>query len=205
MPSYRLVGKYIYRPSTQDVNMGGTRPDGSPNIVRQPGPMVRVEVGTILDDVTDGELAGAPDRFQLVTEGEKAQMAAVLQETGTLPSHWVPQRGVHEPVSAPSAVVQKPLLSAGEVAAAKAAEHELHEVDAKHAEQRAQLDKERQDAADKAMTETFQQEAQRQHQARSSATGRFQGSTPAAPPPAPAPEAPAPAPETPAEGGRRRP
>src|SRR5262245_9481483 len=158
MPSYKVVNKYLYRATVQDVNMGGTRADGSPNIVRQPGPMQRVEVGTILNDVTEGELAGAPDRFALVTDEEVAQYAKVLEDTGTLPSQWAPERGVHEPVSAPGAAVQKPPLTGTEVTALKAAEAEIGKADAAHAEQQAKADTERQAAVDKALTETYQAE-----------------------------------------------
>ena len=77
---YRVIGKFIYRASTQEVTMG-TRPDGSPNVVRQPGPMQRLEVGTILDDVTPDELAAIGDRLELVTEeGTPAEPASPGEE-----------------------------------------------------------------------------------------------------------------------------
>jgi len=83
MPTYKVEGKHIFRASTIDLQMG-TRADGSPNIVRQPGPMLKVEPGTLLDDVRPEELQAFPDRFQhvpddqlqLLREQEAAAMAA---------------------------------------------------------------------------------------------------------------------------------
>ncbi|HEX6827158.1 MAG TPA: hypothetical protein VF077_12645 [Nitrospiraceae bacterium] len=75
MPSYTVQGKHIYRASTVETRMG-TKPDGSPDIVRQPGPMERVEVGTVLDDVSDAELRAFPDRFAPVqAEAEAPEQA----------------------------------------------------------------------------------------------------------------------------------
>jgi len=48
----------------------GLKPDGTPNIVRQPGPMRRVEVGTLLDDVQPEELQAFPDRFQFIPDDQ---------------------------------------------------------------------------------------------------------------------------------------
>jgi len=83
MPTYKVQGKHLYRASTIDLQMG-IRGDGTPNIVRQPGPMTKVEVGTLLDDVRPEELQAFPDRFQhipddqlqLLREQEAATMAA---------------------------------------------------------------------------------------------------------------------------------
>jgi hypothetical protein len=83
MPTYKVEGKHIFRASTIDLQMG-TRADGTPNIVRQPGPMLKVEPGTLLDDVRPEELQAFPDRFQhvpedqlqLLREQEAAAMAA---------------------------------------------------------------------------------------------------------------------------------
>lgn len=74
MPSYRVLNKFLYRASVVPTRMG-TKPDGSPDMVDQPGPMERVEAGTVLDDVTDAELRAFPDRFGPVdAEGESEQV-----------------------------------------------------------------------------------------------------------------------------------
>lgn len=72
MPNYRVLNKHIYRASIVPTRMG-TKPDGSPDIVEQPGPMERVEVGTVLDNVSDAELRAFPDRFGAVDERAEAE------------------------------------------------------------------------------------------------------------------------------------
>lgn len=197
MPSnYRVVGKYIYRATTQDVDMGGTKPDGSPNIVRQPGTMSRVEVGTVLTDVQPEELAAAPDRFVLVTDEQLAQEAQALAELGVTARTFVPEMGCHEPVNAPDAVVQKPPLTPEEAVAVKEAEAAIGKVQAEQAQQRAEMEKAQAEARDKAMTETMQHSVEQQRQARG---GRQQAPLPVTTSsPAPtSPAQPAPAPVTP--------
>jgi hypothetical protein len=177
MPAYRLIGKHIYRTTTQDIQMG-TRMDGSPNIVRQPGLMQRVEVGTILEDVTPAELAAAPDRFEQVDE---AALQAYYDNPTSLAIN-APLRGCHEPVNALDAPIQKPPLTAPEVAGALAAKAEVGKVDQAHAEQYQQMHKERDEAQAKAMTETVEAELKKQQsQAREAQASRGSRSAPPAP------------------------
>jgi hypothetical protein len=76
--AYRVVGKHILRTETVDLVMG-KKADGSDYVVRQPGPITRVEPGTILTDVTDEELAAFPDRFAVV-EGDVEALTAAEEE-----------------------------------------------------------------------------------------------------------------------------
>jgi hypothetical protein len=68
MAAYKIVGKPHHRSTL--IRQHVTYPDGSAGIVRQAGPMTQVPVGAILEDVTPGELAAFPDRFQAVTDSE---------------------------------------------------------------------------------------------------------------------------------------
>ena len=68
---YRVINKFIYYASTHDLDMGKDS-EGNPRIVRQMGPMDRVEVGTILEDVPAHVLAAFPNRFELVPESAPA-------------------------------------------------------------------------------------------------------------------------------------
>lgn len=201
---YRVIGKHIFRASTIDVNMGGTKADGTPNIVRQMGPIEQVAVGTILDDVTEKELAAAPDRFALVDEEAEAKTQQAMAEAGAPPMAFADERGVHEPAAHPNAPIQKPPLTGAEVAVVKDAMQSVQQVEVKHAEQAAQMDKELQEAQDKALAEASQKQAQ---QARERGPGgRFQASPP--PPPPPAAASPPPATsggDAATEHGRRRP
>lgn len=70
--AYRVKNRHIYRSEVVDLVMG-KKADGSDHIVRQPGPMTKVEAGTILTDVREEELAAFPDRFELV-EGDPEQL-----------------------------------------------------------------------------------------------------------------------------------
>lgn len=151
---YKVIGKFIYRTTTQDITMG-TRPDGSPNVVRQPGPMAKVEVGTILDDVTPAELAAAPDRFALVDE--KAESA---EPSGAGLALVAPLRGVYEPANALDASVQKPPLTAPEVEARMVAQKAVAEVETRHATEAAERAKELEETRAKAFTEAATQAAQ---------------------------------------------
>jgi hypothetical protein len=174
---YKVVGKFIYRASTQDITMG-TRQDGSPNVVRQPGPMTKVEVGTILDDVTPSELAAAPDRFALVDE-----QAESAEPSGAGLALVAPLRGVHEPASSLDAPVQKPPLTGPEVEARMVAQKTVAEVEARHATEAAERAKELEETRAKALSETVTAAAERPTPSR--ATSR---STPPATPPATPPE-----------------
>lgn len=219
MPTYKVVGKHIFRATTQDIQMG-TRMDGSPNIVRQPGVMQRVEVGTLLDDVHPEELATAPDRFELV---EEAAVQAMV-EAGSDPSLAMnaPLRGVYEPASDPDAVVHKPPLTGAEVEAHLAAQGPVRKLETAQSEQQRDMEKALEEAKEKARTETLQQASQamqRQRQAAKAGQGPApQGALPVstsgdAPRPAPAApgEQPAaasgesPPPSDAAGGTRRRP
>jgi hypothetical protein len=80
----------------------GKKPDGSPDVVMQPGPMERYEVGTILDNVQADELAAFPDRFELVEEPEEvpAVLGVQAQETVTAdeaPEATAPEEEAHAP------------------------------------------------------------------------------------------------------------
>jgi hypothetical protein len=176
---YKVINKFIYRASTQDITMG-TRQDGSPNVVRQPGPMTKVEVGTILDDVTPSELAAAPDRFALVDE--KAESA---EPSGAGLALVAPLRGVHEPANALDAPVQKPPLTGPEVEARMVAQKAVAEVEARHAAEAAERAKELEETRAKAYSETVTAAAERPTPSRT--TSR---STPSATPPATPPETP---------------
>jgi hypothetical protein len=180
---YRVINKFIYRASTQDITMG-TRQDGSPNVVRQPGPMQKVEVGTILDDVTPTELAAAPDRFALVDE--QAQVEGPPYDVP--PSLTAPLRGVHEPANALSAPIQKPPLTGPEVEARLQAEKTVAEVEARQATEAAERAKELEETRAKAYEEAVTSATQRATPSRASSR-----STPPATPAAPAtpPEPPA--------------
>jgi len=79
MAVYRVKGKHLFRASIVATQMG-IAADGSPQIVQQPGPMERIEVGTLLDNVRPDELAAYGDRLELLSEedvaAEKAAQAA---------------------------------------------------------------------------------------------------------------------------------
>ena len=161
LPRYRITGKHIFRATTQDITMG-TRPDGSPNVVRQPGTMERLEVGTILEDVTPQELAAMGDRLELVTEEEAQASQQAVREEGQLPSTFAPERGVHEPTGGPNTLIQKPPPTGEEVAALKAGQAAVRKLEGEQAQQRATLDKDLDEARTKAMTEGAAQALQQQ-------------------------------------------
>lgn len=78
--TFRVVNKHITRASIVALKMG-EKADGTPNIVNQPGPMERVEIGDELTDVTEAELRAFPDRFEAVDEQARQTMQKV-QGTG---------------------------------------------------------------------------------------------------------------------------
>lgn len=204
MPHYKVINKYIYRAKTQDVDMGGVpKADGSPNIVRQYAGISKVEVGTVLDDVTPEELAAAPDRFAVVTDEQLAQEAQALADLGVTARAMVPEAGCHEPVSAPDAVVQKPPLTSEEAVAYKEAEVALGKLSAEQAQQQAEMEKAQAEARDKAMTETMQHSVEAQRQARSGRAQAHMPITTSSPAPTPPPAPPATSEPSTAERGRR--
>ncbi len=79
MPVYRVITKHLFRASVVATHMG-IAADGTPQIVQQPGPMERLEVGTLLENVRPDELAAYGDRLELLSEedvaAEKATQAA---------------------------------------------------------------------------------------------------------------------------------
>lgn len=183
MPTYRYTnpyGKPMYRASTVDVVMG-KKPDGTDQIVRQPGPMQQVAAGTLLDDVQEHELAAFPDMFELVDEEElKAaqeayQKAVEAGEISPLPTMMMPGRGVHEPASGPDAMVQKPALTGMEVAAAKAAQVETRKLERQQAAQMAEMQREKEAAQQKAMNETMQEQAKAQQHAAEAEKAKDEG------------------------------
>jgi hypothetical protein len=159
MPSYRVVNKHIFMTETQDIQMG-TRMDGSPNIVRQPGPMRRYDVGAIIEDPDPSVLAAAPDRFALVDEAYRAQ---VEEQDPSLAIH-APLRGVHEPASDIDAVVHKPPLTGAEVEGKLQAQAEVGKVLAEQDTQRAEMDKQVTETRQKAMEDATKQAVERQRE-----------------------------------------
>ena len=127
---FQIAGKHIFRASIVALQMG-TRADGSPNIVQQPGPMERLEVGTELTDVTDAELKAFGDRLAPMDDTaqqslrkarglDDATLAAAAEASGVPPSE-VPL----PPVGAPSSPADtpkplQPVQEAPEVVSAKA-------------------------------------------------------------------------------------
>jgi hypothetical protein len=104
MPRYRVIGKHLIRATAVDVVMG-TLANGQPHIVRQPGPMHRVEVGTILDDVTPEELGAFGDRFELVDEdalalAERRRLQALAAAGGPV-EQAIQQRTLGDPTPEP--------------------------------------------------------------------------------------------------------
>jgi hypothetical protein len=67
MPRYKIINKHVYMASIVPTVMGYTS-EGTPIIVDQPGPVNRVDVGTVVDSVPPDMLASAPDRFELVED-----------------------------------------------------------------------------------------------------------------------------------------
>ena len=61
-----VVGKFVYRASLVDQEVLDMT--GAPILVRHNGPMERVDVGTVLTDVTEDELRAFPDRFAIVED-----------------------------------------------------------------------------------------------------------------------------------------
>ena len=136
---YRVTGKHIYRASTRDIQMG-TNPDGTPNIVRQSGPLEVCAVGTVLEDVQPHELAAFPDRLALIDDDEaqflRARAAQPALRAGV---------GVHEPASGPGDLVQKPPLTAEQVVTLKQQEAAVRTTEVEAAEAHAKVDAEKQE------------------------------------------------------------
>jgi hypothetical protein len=65
MPVYQVVGKTHVRATFRVQEAVDVH--GNTFTVTHAGDPVRLAVGTLLDDVTSGELAAFPDRFQLVS------------------------------------------------------------------------------------------------------------------------------------------
>lgn len=194
---YRIIGKFLYRASTQEITMG-TRQDGSPNVVRQPGPMEKLEVGTVLTDVTPAELSAYGDRLELVTAEEERAVQTSVAETGMPASAFNTEKGVHEPTGTIGGPGIKPQPPGEEVAAMKAGEAEVRKLEREQTEQRSKLDKDMEEARSKAMSETVARTLQ--EQAREPARGsRAPVATAPGSPPAPAP--PEPSVSTPPEEG----
>ena len=200
---YKIIGKYIYRASTQEITMG-TRQDGSPNVVRQPGPMEKLEVGTVLTDVTPNELAAYGDRLELVTAEEERAAQSSLAETGMPASTFNTEKGVHEPTGSLDMPGQKPQPTGEEVAAMKAGQAEVRKLEREQAEQRAKLDKDMEEARSKAMTDTVERtyRDREQAQARTARPAATPAPATAAPPTPPEPPSTTPPPDEPA--GRRQ-
>lgn len=110
---FRVAGKHMLRASIIPLQMG-TRADGSPNIVQQPGPMERLDVGTELTDVTMNELKAFGDRLEPVDDAAKQSLREARgmdQETLTAAaeSSGVPPAEVPlPPVGAPSSPAEAP-------------------------------------------------------------------------------------------------
>lgn len=111
--SYRVQGKHLYRASIVKTRMG-TKPDGSPDIVDQPGPMERVEAGTVLDDVTEAELRAFPDRFAPVVADAEAP-----DQAGDTTAATITARGAAHAEGAP---VLSPTTTTEQAAQATAAQ-----------------------------------------------------------------------------------
>ncbi len=82
MGIFRVLHKHLYRASVVPTQMGMS-PDGIPLIVQQPGPMQRLEVGTLLYDVQPDELAAFGDRLGEVSQevaDTEAMVAAAKEE-----------------------------------------------------------------------------------------------------------------------------
>jgi hypothetical protein len=75
MPTYRVVAKHMYRASIVSTQMG-TAADGSPQIVQQPGPMERLEVGVLIYNIRPEELQAFGDRLELLSDEEVAAVEA---------------------------------------------------------------------------------------------------------------------------------
>ena len=82
MPTYRVMHKYHGRATYIEE----THHDAynNPYTVRQPGPLVRCEVGTLMTDVTPEELAAFPERFQFVSEDPPAGALGMRQHHQTI-------------------------------------------------------------------------------------------------------------------------
>jgi hypothetical protein len=78
MPTYRVVAKHMFRASIVSTQMG-TAADGSPQIVQQPGPMERLEVGALIYNIRPEELQAFGDRLELLSEEEVAAVEAAQQ------------------------------------------------------------------------------------------------------------------------------
>jgi hypothetical protein len=78
MPTYRVLAKHMFRASIVSTQMG-TAADGSPQIVQQPGPMERLEVGALIYNIRPEELAAFGDRLELLSEEEVAAVEAAQQ------------------------------------------------------------------------------------------------------------------------------
>ena len=69
---YKVKGKHIFRASLVPTQMG-VAPSGAPVIIDQPGPMTRIEVGALLTDVRDDEVAAFGDRLRTVVRGRSCR------------------------------------------------------------------------------------------------------------------------------------
>lgn len=97
--SYKVVGKFLIRAQINETVMGMT-PDGRPVIMRQPGELHRIPVGTVLTDVRPEELAAFPDRFELVAGDPNAPDEALTYGVGDTAAE---ARAQGAPVSRPQA------------------------------------------------------------------------------------------------------
>jgi hypothetical protein len=75
MPTYRVITKHMYRASIVSTQMG-TAADGSPQIVQQPGPMERLEVGALIYNIRPEELDAFRNRLELLSDEEVAAVEA---------------------------------------------------------------------------------------------------------------------------------
>ncbi len=113
MPVYKIKGKRIMRASIVATQMG-VAADGTPQIVQQPGPMERLEVGTLLYNVRPDELAAFGDRLDLLSDED------VVAEEAAQKARDEARRPATAQV--PVAVEEQVTIEADQVAEAKEAE-----------------------------------------------------------------------------------
>ena len=90
MSAHRVIGKHIFRASIVSTQMG-IAADGTPQIVQQPGPMERLEVGALLHNVRPDELVAFGDRLELLSDEDVAAEEAAQQVRADAQRHATAQ------------------------------------------------------------------------------------------------------------------
>lgn len=102
MPTYMVMNKHHFRATF--VEEPHYDANGNRYVLLQAGTPMRLDVGTLVDDVTPEELEAFPDKFRLVSEAEVAAIHAAADAAAAEPP---PDAAVAAAEDAPPATARR--------------------------------------------------------------------------------------------------